>query len=57
MIDVHPVRCCRGEFAPIECGVRPRDDRPRVRVSGRFTGEISGVELFEGGVDVVEVEQ
>ncbi len=27
-----------------------------MRVGGRFAGEVPGVELFEGGVDVVEVE-
>ena len=41
---------------PVERGVRPRDDRPRVRVGGRFAGEVPGVEFLEGGVDVVEVE-
>ncbi len=57
VVDVHPVRRRRGKFAPIERGVGPRDDRPRVRVGGRFAGEVPGVELLEGGVDVVEVEQ
>ena len=56
VVDVHPVRRRRGEFVPVECGVDPRDDRPRVRVGGRFAGEVSGVELREGGVDVVGVE-
>ena len=28
-----------------------------MRVGGRFAGEVSGVELLEGGVDVVEVER
>ena len=40
----------------VERGVGLRDDRPRVRVGGRFAGEVSGIELLEGGVDVVEVE-
>ncbi len=26
-------------------------------MGSRFTGEVTGIELFEGGVDVVEVEQ
>ena len=42
---------------PVERGVRPRDDRPCVRVGGRFAGEVPGVELREGGVDVVGVER
>ena len=40
----------------VERGVGPRDDRPCVRVGGRFAGEVAGVEFREGGVDVVEVE-
>ena len=36
--------------------VCPCDDRPRVRVGGRFAGEVPGVEFLEGGVDVVEIE-
>ena len=57
VIDVHPVRHQLGHFAPVGCGKGLRDDRPRVRVGGRFAGEVPGVELLEGGVDVVEVEQ
>ena len=56
VVDVHPVRRRRGEFVPVERGVGPADDRPRVRVRRRFAGEVSGVELLDGGVDVVEVE-
>ncbi len=41
---------------PIERGVGLRDDRPRVRMGGRFAGEVPGVEFLEGGVDVVGVE-
>ena len=57
VVDVHTVRRRRGQFAPVECGVGLRDDRPRVRVGGRFAGEVAGVEFGEGGVDVVEVER
>ena len=56
VVDVHPVRRRRGHLAPIERSVDPRDDRPRVRVGGRLAGEVSGIELLEGGVDVVGVE-
>ena len=41
---------------PVDCGEGPRDDRPCVRVGGRFAGEVPGVEFLEGGVDVVGVE-
>ena len=41
---------------PVDRGVSTRNDRPRVRVGGRFAGEVSGVELVEGGFDVVGVE-
>ena len=44
------------EFVPVELGIGTRDDRPGVRVGGRFAGEVPGVEFGEGGVDVVEVE-
>ena len=54
MVDGDVVR--RGEFVPVERGVIPRDNRPRVRVGGRFAGEVPGVEFREGGVEVVEVE-
>ena len=57
VVDVHPIRCRRRELVPVERGVALRDDRPRVRVGGRFAGEVSGVEFGEGGVDVVEVER
>ncbi len=43
---------CRVSAAP-----SLRDDRPCVRVGGRFAGEVSGIEFLEGGVDVVEVER
>ena len=56
VVDVHPVRRRRGKFVPVERGVGGRDDRPRVRVGGRFAGEVAGIELRDGGVEVVEVE-
>ncbi len=45
------------EFVPVERGAGPRDDRPRVRVCGRFAGEVPGIEFREGRVDVVGVER
>ena len=51
-----PVRRRRGKFVPVERGVGPRDDRPRVRVGGRFAGEVPSIEFGEGGVDVIKVE-
>ena len=56
MVDVYPVRRRRGKFVAAEGGVVLRDDRPGLRVGGRFAGEISGVEFLEGGVDVVKVD-
>ncbi len=50
------VRCRRGEFVSVDRGVGIRDHRPRVRIGGRFAGEVARVELGEGGVDVVEIE-
>ena len=40
----------------VESREATRDNRPRVRVGGRFAGEVAGVELRDGGVEVVEVE-
>ena len=45
-----------GNFVPIERSVDPHDDRPRVRVGGRFAGEVPRVEFGDGGVEVVELE-
>ena len=55
VVDGDPVR--RGYFVSVECVVKPRDNRPRVRVSGRFAGEVTGIEFLDGGVDVVGVER
>ena len=56
MIGENRIRRRRRRFAPVEPGVDPCNHRPRVRVGGRFAGEVSGIELREGGVDVVDVE-
>ena len=56
VVDDDPVRRAR-EFVPVERGVCPCDNRPCVRVGGRFAGEVPGIEFCEGGVDVVGVER
>ncbi len=56
VVDVDPVRRRRGYFVPVVRGLDLRNGRPCVRVGGRFAGEVSSVQLFEGGVDVVRVE-
>ena len=53
-IDGGPVRC--GEFVSVERGIRPRDDRPRVRGRCSLAGEVTGIKLCERGIDVVDVE-
>ena len=45
------------EFAPVETRHSSCDDGPRVRVGGRFASDIAGIELRDGGVEVVEVER
>jgi hypothetical protein len=55
MVDVDKVCSRREDFASIQRGTRLHYDRPRVRVGGGFAGEVAGVELLEGGVDVVGV--
>ena len=57
MVNVHPIGRSREELAPVERGISGRDDRPRVRVGGRFAGEVSGIELGDGRVEVFEVER
>ncbi|MCV7332019.1 hypothetical protein H7J81_18115 [Mycobacterium cookii] len=56
VVDAHAVRRGGRYLVPVERGVTARDDRPRVRVGGRFTGDESGIELGDGGVEVFEVE-
>ena len=46
-----------GSSCLLTAAIGLRDDRPRVRVGGRFAGEVPGVEFLEGSVDVVEVER
>ncbi len=41
----------------VERGVGLCNNRPRVRVGGRFAGEVSRIELREGSVDVVGIER
>src|SRR5947209_7816252 len=53
VVDGDPVR--RRDFVPVERGVGGCDDRPGLRVGGRFTGEVAGIEFLEGGVNVVGV--
>ena len=57
VVDTDPVGRRREEFVPVDCGVRLHDGRPGAPVGGRFAGDIAGVELGEGGVEVVEVER
>ena len=40
----------------VERSVVPRDERPRARVRRCFAGEIPGIKLPEGSIDVVGVE-
>ena len=45
-----------GSSRRLSAAVATRDDRPCARVGGRFAGEVAGVELGDGGVEIVEVE-
>ena len=56
VVDIDQSGVVAGNFVPVERGGGVRDDRPRVRVRSRFTGEVTGVEFRDGGVEVVEVE-
>ena len=56
MIDVNRIRRRRGKFLPSEPGGDLCNDRPCIRMGGRFAGEVPRVEFFEGGVEVVGIE-
>ncbi len=56
MVNRHAVGRIRGQLLPADRGVGSRDHRPRVRVGCRFAGEISGIELGDGVVEVVQLE-
>src|SRR5947209_1981188 len=56
VVKAHKVRCGGRDLTPVQCGVATRDGRPGVCVGGRFAGEVPGVEFFESGIEVVEVE-
>src|ERR1700754_243621 len=56
MVDIYRLRCSRRHLASIERGIGLHDDRPRMRVDGGFAREVTGIEFFERGVDVFEVE-
>src|ERR1700739_702863 len=57
VIDIHEVRCRLTQFAQCERGVTSRAERPRVRMGGRLSSEVAGVELGDGGLEVVQVER
>ncbi|MGZ7036322.1 MAG: hypothetical protein ACXVIQ_14005, partial [Ilumatobacteraceae bacterium] len=56
MIDVDRICCGPWQLVPIESGEAVHDHRPRMRVGGGLSGEVSSVEFREGGVDVVDIE-
>ena len=56
VVETHRIRCYRCDFPPIVRNENTRDYRPGARMSGRFAGEVSGVEFGEGCVEVVKVE-
>ena len=57
VIDIHPIRRRRRQFVTIERRVGFQDCRPRGRVRCRFPGEVAGIELRAGSVDVTRVEK
>src|SRR5690349_20204999 len=56
VVDTYEIRCGRGCLKPVERCVAIGNDRPRVRMSGGFTGKVSGVEFLEGCVEILQVE-
>ena len=56
VVDVDPAGRHLGKFSSVEPGKGDREARPRLRVGRSFAGEVAGIELSDGGVEVVEVE-
>ena len=46
----------RGDFAPVDCGVRPQHGRPHVRRGSRLAGEVPGVDSSRAA-SIVEIER
>jgi len=57
VVDAHAVLRGRRQLVSVDRGVAIRNHRPRVRVGGRLAGEVSRIELCEGGANVVGVER
>src|ERR1700738_2694089 len=55
MVGVHPIWRRLRKFLPIDRGNASHYQRPRVRVGCRLAREVSGIELGDGGREVVEV--
>ena len=55
MVDVDPVRCCWRQLVSIGRGEGLRDERPCVRVSGRFACKVPGIQFVEGSVEIVGI--
>ena len=57
VVDARQVRCGRRQLVPVERGVATRDHRPRACIRGHSAGDVTRVELRDGGIEVVEVER
>src|SRR5689334_12160333 len=56
VVDTYEIRCGRRCLMPVKRRVASGNDRPRVRMSGGFTGKVSRVEFLEGCVEILKVE-
>ena len=56
MVDVYQIWCGRGHLTAIERGVYLCNHRPSLEWAAASPASVSGVELRDGGVDVVGVE-
>ena len=56
VVDTYAVGRGRRQLVAAHRGEATGDGRPRVRVDGRFSSDVSGVELGDGDIEVVDVE-
>ena len=56
VVDIDHIGRQEGQLVSVDCDVTPHNGRPHGRVRCRFAGEVSGIKLGDGGVEVVGVE-
>src|SRR5947209_8896647 len=55
-VDVYPIRRRRWQLASVNRSTAANEERPSLRKGSCFAADVSGVELADSGVEVVELE-